>query len=142
VRTLASLVDRIDLKTRLRVIHCLARVSLALVWIYEGLVPKILFVRAHPEQIALVRGSGIFWGTPEATLLGLGMAQMIAGLILLVGWMERVMAVTMTIAMFVLIVLVASGRPAMLTDPFGALIKDLCLVACAVAVVLLGDRRV
>jgi hypothetical protein len=56
--------------------------------------------------------------------------------------MERVMAVTMTIAMFVLIVLVASGRPAMLTDPFGALIKDLCLVACAVAVVLLGDRRV
>ena len=36
--------------------------------------------------------------------------------------------------MVILIVLVARANPAMLTDPYGALIKDLCLIACAFTV--------
>ena len=36
--------------------------------------------------------------------------------------------------MAILIVLVAGNNPSMLTDPYGALIKDLCLIACAYAV--------
>jgi hypothetical protein len=36
--------------------------------------------------------------------------------------------------MWILIVLVAMANPAMLTDPYGALIKDLCLTACAFTV--------
>jgi hypothetical protein len=40
--------------------------------------------------------------------------------------------------MFILIVLVASGRPAMLTDPFGAIPKDACLLSCALTVWLLA----
>jgi hypothetical protein len=36
--------------------------------------------------------------------------------------------------MWILIVLVAMANPAMLTDPYGALIKDLCLTACAYTV--------
>jgi hypothetical protein len=39
-----------------------------------------------------------------------------------------------TIGMWILIVLVAMANPAMLTDPYGALIKDLCLTACAYTV--------
>jgi len=36
--------------------------------------------------------------------------------------------------MVVLIVLVAGGNPGMLTDPYGVLVKDFCLIACAVTV--------
>jgi uncharacterized membrane protein YphA (DoxX/SURF4 family) len=122
----------------LRFIKVLARVSLGLVWIYEGLVPKILFLNAHPEQIELVRRSHLFWPTPELTLIALGIAQIIAGAILIIGWAERAAVMLTTLWMFALIVLVAAGNPPMLTDPFGALAKDLCLISCAVTVWLLA----
>ena len=118
----------------------IARVSLGLVWLYEGLVPKLLFLRAHPEQIDLVRRSGFYWHTPVVTLNLLGIAMAVAGIILITGWLERAAVLTATISMGVLIVLVAYGRPEMLTDPFGALPKDFCLMACAAVVWLLAPR--
>jgi hypothetical protein len=113
-----------------------ARVALGLVWLYEGLVPKILFVRA--DEIELVRKSGLIWRTPEWTMQILGVAQIFVGLWLIIGWSERVAVATATMAMCALILLVAGGNPAMLTDPYGALVKDLCLVSCAVTVWVLA----
>ena len=115
----------------LRTIKLAARISLGLVWIYEGIVPKILFVRTHPEQIAMVERAGWYWGSPEWTLAMLGIVQLIVGILLVIGWFERAMVLIATLAMLLLIVLVASTKPAMLTEPFGALVKDLCLIACA-----------
>jgi uncharacterized membrane protein YphA (DoxX/SURF4 family) len=108
------------------------RVALGLVWIYEGLVPKLLFVR--PDQIDLVERSGLFFGTPEFFLQLLGVGQVVCGLWLLAGFAERLAVFIATTGMIILIVLVARANPAMLTDPYGALIKDLCLMACAFAV--------
>ena len=53
---------------------------------------------------------------------------------LLTGFAERMAVAIATLGMWILIVLVAMANPAMLTDPFGALIKDLCLTACAYTV--------
>jgi uncharacterized membrane protein YphA (DoxX/SURF4 family) len=122
----------------LQLIKLVARVSLGLVWIYEGLVPIILFLNAHPEQIDLVRRSGLFWPSPAFTLVALGVAQVAMGAVLIAGWAERAAVALATFGMFVLIVLVASGMPHMLTDPFGALAKDFCLISCAVTVWLLA----
>jgi uncharacterized membrane protein YphA (DoxX/SURF4 family) len=122
---------------RIQAARLLARWSLGLVWVYEGLVPKILFPHAHPEQTALVAQSAFCFGTPQRTLLTLGAAQVALGLILLTGWRERAMAALATAWMAFLIVLVAAGRPQMLSDPFGALPKDLCLAACAAVIWLL-----
>jgi len=119
-------------------IKLMARVSLGLVWIYEGLVPKILFVHSLPEQAELVRHSGIYWPTPEITLIALGVAQVIAGVILVAGWAERRAVLVATLGLFLLIALVAINRPEMLTDPFGALAKDACLVACGAIVWMLA----
>ena len=112
------------------------RVALALVWLYEGIVPKLLFPRA--EQTELVRQSGLSFGAPELTLQAMGVAQTLVGLWLLSGIAERAAAAFATAWMSVLIVLVASGKPDMLTDPFGALAKDACLIACAYAVWVLS----
>ena len=117
-----------------RVVKVLARVSLGLVCFYEGLVPKIIFLNAHPVQIELVRRSRLFWPTPELTLIALGVAQIIGGAILIIGRAERAAVMLATFGMFALIVLVATAKPPMLTDPFGALAKDICLASCAVAV--------
>src|SRR6185295_750121 len=108
--------------------------------LYEGLVPKILFVR--PDELDLVRRSGIWWGSPLVTLQIMGLLQILFGVWLLVGWRERAAVTLATLWMCALIVLVAAGNPWMLTDPYGALIKDVCLVACAAAVWVLAPMRV
>ena len=108
------------------------RLSLGAVWFYEGLVPKLLFVRS--DQADLVRRSGLYFGTPEFFLQLLGAAQVAFAIWLLSGLAERLAVAIATVGMWILIVLVAMANPAMLTDPYGALIKDLCLTACAYTV--------
>src|SRR6266487_1700247 len=60
------------------------------------------------------------------------LAQMLVGLWLIIGLAERTAVFIATSWMLILIVLVARGNPSMLTDPYGALVKDLCLIACAI----------
>ena len=127
------------MNTRVRFIKVSARVALGIVWLYEGLVPKILFVR--PDEIDLVQRSGVWRGSPLLTLQVMGLLQIFFGLWLLVGWRERVAVTLTTLWMCGLIVLVAAGNPWMLTDPYGALIKDVCLIACAAAVWILAPMR-
>jgi uncharacterized membrane protein YphA (DoxX/SURF4 family) len=115
------------------------RLALGFVWLYEGLVPKLLFVRQ--DQIDLVERSGLYFGTPEFFLQLLGVAQVVCGLWLLAGFAERLAVFIATSGMVILIVLVARANPAMLTDPYGALIKDLCLIACAFAVWTFSPSR-
>lgn len=117
----------------------ICRLALGFVWLYEGLVPKLLFVRS--DQIDLVRRSGLYFGTPEFFLQLLGVAQVACALWLLAGFAERLAVFIATTGMVVLIVLVARANPAMLTDPYGALIKDVCLIACAFTVWSLSPRR-
>lgn len=124
------------MNARIRIIKLSARIALGIVWFYEGLVPKILFVRA--DEIDLVQRSGIWWGSPLLTLQLMGLAQIAVGAWLIVGWRERLSVLTATLWMCALIVLVAAGNPWMLTDPYGALIKDLCLIVCALSVWLLA----
>ena len=120
------------MNTKLRTIKIISRIALGLVWFYEGLVPKILFLRA--DEIGLVQASHLIWRTPELTLRILGVAQMLVGLWLIIGFAERTAVFIATSWMLILIVLVASENPSMLTDPYGALAKDFCLIACAITV--------
>jgi len=113
-------------------VRIVCRIALGAVWFYEGLVPKLLFIR--PDQVDLVQRSGLYFGTPERFLQLLGIAQVAFALWLLAGVAERLAVSIGTIGMTILIVLVARNNPWMLTDPYGALIKDLCLIACAYAV--------
>ncbi|HSH39210.1 MAG TPA: DoxX-like family protein [Chthoniobacterales bacterium] len=124
--------DAAALLAKLARVRITCRIALGLVWLYEGVVPKLLFPRAG--QTELVRQSGLSFGAPEVTLQVMGIAQALVGIWLLSGIAERAAAAFATAWMCVLIILVASGKPDMLTDPFGALAKDMCLVACAYAV--------
>jgi len=127
------------MNTRLRIIKIISRIALGLVWFYEGLVPKILFLRR--DEIGLVQSSHLVWRTPELTLQILGVAQMLVGLWLIIGLAERTAVFIATSWMLILIALVASGNPSILIDPYGALVKDLCLIACAITVWTLGPTQ-
>lgn len=111
-----------------------SRICLGLVWIYEGLVPKLIWVNDLPGQSVLVERSGLAIYSPLATLQALGLAQLLLGLIILLGWRVRAAVLVATGVMLALIVLVGWNKPDMWVDPFGAFAKDLCLLACAVTV--------
>jgi uncharacterized membrane protein YphA (DoxX/SURF4 family) len=115
-----------------------ARIALGLIWLYEGVVPKLLFL--HADQIELVRRSGICWYSAQGTLQVLGAAQAMVGCWLLSGLMERASAVLATVWMCALIILVAKNNPGLLVDPYGALVKDFSLIACGYAVWVLSDK--
>src|SRR5437764_3983803 len=131
---------RIDfINTKLRTIKIISRTALGLVWFYEGLVPKILFLRA--DEVGLVQASNLVWRAPELTLRILGVTQMLVGLWLIIGFAERTAVFIATSWMLILIALVATGNPSMLVDPYGALVKDFCLIACAITVWTLGQTQ-
>lgn len=105
------------------------RWALGLVWIWEGLVPKILW--NTEVQTELVRSSGLYWPDPEGFLVILGVAMIIAGIIICTGWMERLAVWVATISVLILIGLVVGNHPSSLSDLHGGIAKDLCLFACA-----------
>ena len=127
------------MNTNLPKIKLISRIALRLVWFYEGLVPKVLFLRA--AEIDLVRRSHPVWQTPELTLQVVGVAQMLVGLWLILGMAERAAVLLATAWMLILIALIAGANPSMLTNPYGAVVKDLCLIACALTVWLASPRR-
>src|SRR2546423_9134867 len=126
------------MNTKLRTIKVISRTALGLVWFYEGLLPKILFLRA--DEIGLVQASHLVWRTSQLTLQILGVAQMLVGLWLIIGFAERTAVFIAPSWMMILIALVATGNPSMLVDPYGALVKDFCLIACAITVWMLAPR--
>ena len=116
-----------------------ARVALALVWLYEGLVPKILFTT--PMEIDLVARSGVYWPSPRAMLVFVGACEILGGLWLLSGRATRAAAGLC----FALVVIVggmcAALEPSILYHPFGGLSKNVALLACAAAVYRLATHK-
>ncbi|CAN5160945.1 hypothetical protein BH23VER1_BH23VER1_03450 [soil metagenome] len=105
------------------------RWALGLVWIWEGLVPKILWTTEM--QRMTVAASGLYWPDPDRFLVGLGVAMIVAGVILCTGWLERAAVLVATMTMGALIVLVLWNHPESIADMHGGIAKDLCLIACA-----------
>jgi len=106
-----------------------SRWALGLVWVWEGLVPKILW--PTKMQNDTVAASGLYWPDVEWFLIGLGVAMMVAGVILCIGWLERIAVLVATVTMAALIVLVLWNHPSSIADMHGGIPKDLCLIACA-----------
>jgi uncharacterized membrane protein YphA (DoxX/SURF4 family) len=123
----------------LATVERISRVALALVWVYEGLVPKMLFTTQM--EIDLVERSGLYWATPRAMLFFVGICEILGGLWLLSGQATR-LAAALSIALLVVVgAMCAVLEPPILYHPFGGLSKNLGLIACAAVVYRLAPPR-
>ncbi|MCH8852095.1 MAG: DoxX-like family protein [Planctomycetes bacterium] len=127
-----------ELSRRLWLLKVSARVALGVVWILEGLLPKLLVVA--PAELELVTRSGLVMVTPTFTLGLLGVAEIIGGAWLLFGKAERLAAMVAALAMLVIVGIVIAADPLAVASPFGGIVKNLGLAICSLVVLALVDR--
>ena len=105
------------------------RWSLALIWIYQGLLPKILF--SGTGELAILRTSGFFNGHESSVLFLVGVAEIIFGMLFLIvrsSWIYY-----LNIVFLILLLLGALvSQPEILTYPFNPVSLTVGMVALAV----------
>ncbi|MEM1059364.1 MAG: DoxX-like family protein [Verrucomicrobiota bacterium] len=106
-----------------------ARLALGFIWIYQGLVPKVL--SAVPLEYEIVARSGVFLISPAVTMPWLGMLEILLGLWLVCGYRERLACAVTTALLFGMTVAVVILEPALLIGPFGGIAKNVALFALA-----------
>lgn len=109
-----------------------ARWSLALIWLGEGAGLK-LWLR-DPGELAIVDASGLWLGSPEATLVAIGVLEVIAGLVLLAGYRERLAVAVTTAAMMLITLGVVWTDPSTLLAPLTGVLKNSAVAVCAAVV--------
>ena len=72
---------------RQAVVHGVARIGLASIFLYHGLVPKLLGPDA--DEIAMVRAAGIQAEVAGGALVALGITEVVLALLLLARWHSR-----------------------------------------------------
>lgn len=104
------------------------RAGMALVWITEGLFPKVFF--QQPMELAVVSNSGLVPMSAPVFLMLLGFAQAISGVLALVlrGRLLRWLLVAQTAALVALPALVSWQDPMLWFHPFGPMTKNLPVI--------------
>jgi hypothetical protein len=101
---------------RLAALYSIARLALAFVWLYQGLVPKILY--RHPDELRLLSRSGIAPESAEPMLLLVGLGEIALGLSFFFPRTGRLPFVLSLALLVAATVLVAVTSPADLTAAF------------------------
>lgn len=84
-----SLEQRVDPAQAMRqtLVHCIARIALAAVFAYQGLVPKLL--ARSVDEVAMLRDVGVPTGVTNITVIAFGILEMAFAAALLVFWHRR-----------------------------------------------------
>jgi hypothetical protein len=104
----------------------LASITLGLVWIYQGLIPKILF--PDTGEVEIIRQSGLFAGYEKNLLVVIGMAEIAFGILLIV-WQKKWLHIVNIIALLLLLTGAMVSNVAVLTYPFNPVSLNVSLAA-------------
>ncbi len=120
------------------VAHAGARLGLVLVWLYAGLVPKLL--GPHPEELALA-GAALPPGlTPRTAVLALGAVEVALALALLIGWHRRWLFGVSAVATVGVVGAGLVARPGLLAHPLSPLPLGVAMLGLAAAGYAAGDQ--
>lgn len=118
-------------------VSLLLRVGLGAVWVYEGLMPKLLV--PSPDLLALVARVSPLPVDPMVLLRGMGLLEILLGLLLMQGWLVRWVAAIQCGLLVVFTAGIGVVAPRFLVSPTGAASKNVTLLAASLCVVLLGS---
>ena len=107
----------------------IARIGLGLVWVYQGIVPKLFFPMEF--ELDIIERSQMYLHSPRVMIFLVGIGETAIGLWLLSGYRERFACLFATSFMLLLQVIVVFIEPSLLIGPFGGIAKNIGLIALA-----------
>ncbi|SFS01234.1 DoxX-like family protein [Halomicrobium zhouii] len=123
---------------RQAIVHAVARLSLAVVWVYQGLVPKLL--GPHPVEREL-SAALLPAGLPvDGTIQALGAAEVGFGLLLLVAWHRRL---AFPASALLTVALVGAGlvaNPGLLAHPLSSIPLGVAMLGLAAVGYAAGEE--
>jgi DoxX-like family len=112
------------------VVHALARLVLAVIWVYQGLVPKLLY--PDTGELTILRQTRLFRGAEPAVLRLLGGGEIAFGLGLLGLWRARVLLLLNALALGGLTAGAARSTPGLFRAPFNPASLNLAMAGLSV----------
>jgi hypothetical protein len=114
--------------------YTLARVAVAFVWLYHGLVPKLLF--PSPDELTLLTRLGLSDAAARVTLPLIGVAELILTAVLVFAWRRTWPLWATLILMPLALVPIAITSPHFLAAAFNPVSLNACVFALAAVALL------
>jgi hypothetical protein len=115
---------------RLAAVHAVARVTLAVVFLWHGLVPKLLF--RHADELALLRDSGLSAAAAVRVVTIVGVAEVVFAVALLLAWRVRALLLLAAAAMLAITPGILIGSPRFIPAAFTPVTLNLCVAALGI----------
>lgn len=111
------------------VIHAIARISLASVWLYQGAIPKLLY--SQPDELAMLEQGGIPHASLPLALQTVGWGEVLFGVAMLLFFRQRWHFLLTCGAMIAATVSVAINSPRYLPMAFNPISLNVLMFALA-----------
>lgn len=122
---------------RLSLLYVTLSVLLGVLWIYQGLVPKLLFPESG--ELAILQSTGLFKGMESVALQVFGMSEIVFGLMFLLI-KSKILHWLNIIALVVLGIGAAISLPALYTEPFNPATLTLAMAGLSIASLMIIDQ--
>ena len=106
--------------------YSVSRVSVAFVWIYHGVVPKLLF--PHQDELNMLIASGVPEPNVGTAALLIGVGETVLGLLMLFAWRARSLFVLTMTLMIVALLSVAVTAPNYLIAAFNPVTLNILII--------------
>ncbi len=113
------------------VVHFTARSGLAIIWLYQGLVPKIIW-GATSGELSSVAASGLFDGLEHLIVIAAGFGEIVIGASMLAFWRARILFPVNLLILGLLAAAAAAAEPGLYTRQFNPATLSLAMAALAV----------
>jgi len=114
---------------RQTLVHTLARAALAVIFAYQGFVPKLL--ARHVDEISMLRNAGLSPALANISLNALGVLEIAIAAALLFAWQRRLPVWVCLVAMPIATVAVGASSPRFFAAAFNPFSLNLAVAALA-----------
>lgn len=108
-------------------IHAVARLSMAFIWIWQGLIPKLLY--KHVDELRMLTQTGL----PPSMLPWIGVGEVLVGVLIVCTWRLRVIFVANAALMIALTMLIVAESSPYLVAAFNPITLNAAMFALAIA---------
>ncbi len=119
--------------------YVVARTALAIMWIYQGIVPKL--IDTHVDELKMLGDGGLSLETSRLVLRAVGVGEVVLGVLMLIGWRWRWPLWATLILMPIALLGVCIASPGFLMAPFNPITLNLCVLSLAVIGLLMQHDR-